>query len=88
MDEKLLRKLKKTISKSKKDQFEIGTVIRFTSGGRYTYAVIKTAIGWCTTARFENGFVNKTLTFEELTELLCKADITDIAIATDWTSLG
>jgi hypothetical protein len=79
--------LTKAVKKSRKDEFEIGTVIRFTSGGRYTYAVIKTAIGWISTARWDNGFVNKDLTFEELLEILGRSNVTDVMVSLVWLDL-
>jgi hypothetical protein len=81
-----MKKLQKAV-KSKKDTFADGTVIRFTSGGRYTYAVIKTGIGWISTARYDNGFVNKDLTFDEILEIVSRPGTTDVAVATEWTEI-
>jgi len=70
-----------------KDEFDEGTVIRFTSGGRYTYAVIKTGIGWVSTARYDGGKVAKTLDFDELLEVLGRSEVTDVAVATEWSEV-
>lgn len=83
-----MKAIKKAVSKKSKDEFEIGTVIRFTSGGKYTYAVIKTAIGWISTSRYDNGYVDKDLSFEDLLEILGRADVTEVKVATSWEDVG
>jgi hypothetical protein len=83
-----MKALRKAVGKKQKDTFEEGTVIRFTSGGKYTYAVVKTAIGWISTARYDNGYVSKDLSFEALLKILGRADVTDVAVATTWTTIG
>lgn len=81
-----IKGLRKAVSKRGKDDFPIGTVVRFTSGGMYTYAVVKTAVGWISTARQpNNGFVRQTMTYEQLVKVL--SDATNVAVATEWEAL-
>lgn len=78
--------LREAVEKAKRDTFEEGTVIRWIGGGRYTYAAIKTPIGWVSTSRYDNGFVPKTMDFETLLEVLGRADNTDVEVSTGWVS--
>lgn len=71
---------------SKTDQFPMRTVIRWTSGERYTYVVVKTPNGW-----YHSGSVNaehyvgrNPITFDDLLEILKDDRVTDIEIATHW----
>jgi hypothetical protein len=82
-----LKALRKALKSKTTDRWAEGTVIRWTSGGRYTYAAIKTAVGWYTTSGFNNGYVPKTLSYEDLIEILAKSISSDIAIATEWATL-
>lgn len=70
-----------------RDRFAIGTVIRWTASERYTYAAIKTNVGWFTTARPSNPFIKNMLTYEELEEILARPETTDAAVATAWEFL-
>lgn len=70
-----------------RDQFAIGTVIRWTASERYTYAAIKTSVGWFTTARPSNPFIKNFLAYEELEEILARPETTDAAVATAWEFL-
>lgn len=65
------------------DPFDYGDVIRWIAGGRYTYAAVKTPVGWFTTSA--NSFVPKTIDYSELVELL--AEGTDVEVATDWRKI-
>jgi len=70
-----------------RDRFAIATVIRWTASERYTYAAIKTTVGWFTTARRGNPFIKNMLTYEELEEILARPETTDAAVATTWEFL-
>lgn len=70
-----------------RDRFAIATVIRWTASERYTYAAIKTSVGWFTTARRGNPFIKNMLTYEELEEILARPETTDAAVATTWEFL-
>ena len=67
-----LKKLKKAIKDAAaEDEFEVGTVIRWTASERYQYAAVKAGNGfWYTTAEFTN-FVDKRLVYEELAMPCC-----------------
>lgn len=70
-----------------RDRFPRGTVIRWTAAERYTYAAIKTNIGWFTTSRPGNPFIKQQMNYEELQEVLSRDEVTDIAVATGWVRL-
>lgn len=70
-----------------RDQFAIGTVIRWTARERFTYAAIKTSIGWFTTARPGNPYIKNFLAYEELEEILARPETADAAVATAWEFL-
>jgi hypothetical protein len=82
-----IKALKKALKGKTTDGWELGTVIRWTAAGHYSYAALKTAIGWVTTARWNNGFVPKTVTYDELVEILSRSETTDVAVATEWASI-
>lgn len=77
--------LRKALSKVQRDQFPVGEVIRWTSADRYTYAAIKTPVGWYTTSN--NCIVEKMMDYEELVETLGRDDVTDVQIAKEWETL-
>lgn len=81
--------LRKDLKGKSTDRFRVGDVIRWTGGGRYTYAAIKTSIGWFTTARGinGNGIVAKVYDYEELVDMLAKGDATDIEVAVEWEAI-
>lgn len=70
------------------ERHPVGTVVRWTGSGTYTYAAIKTEAGWFTTAREGNPYVG--IVYLSLKDLLddldAKDDATDIAISTEWKS--
>ena len=70
-----------------RDRFPRGTVIRWTANERYTYAAIKTNVGWFTTSRPGNPFVKQQMNYEEFQEVLQREEVTDIAVATGWVRL-
>lgn len=82
-----ISKLRKAVKKRNVDDFIVGTVVRWTASNRYTYAAIKTQIGWFTTARSINSFVPQQLDYEELVEILARAETTDVAVATMWDTI-
>ena len=82
-----VKALRKAIKKARVDEFEVGTVIRWTAAGRYTYVVIKTPVGWYSTARPGNVFVPSILEFDELVEILSKAETSNVEIATSWETV-
>ena len=81
-----LKELKKALKKSRKDDFENGTVIRWVAAGRYTYAAIKTVAGWYTTSN--NYMIEKIVTYEELVEILTKSETSNVEVAVVWESVG
>lgn len=89
MAEEAIEGLRKALKKKVTDRFEVGTVVRWTGGGRYTYAAIKTSVGWFTTARGYdgNGIVAKVYEYDELVEALAKGDATNIEVATEWETV-
>lgn len=84
-----LKKLKKA-AKKRTDDFADGTVVRWTSSDRYTYAAIRTPVGWYTTARAGNPFVKQVIDFEDLLDIVARAETTNVEVATDtgWEKVG
>ena len=87
MNEEAVKRLRKDLRGKVKDRWEIGTVIRWTSNGMTSYAVLMTAAGWSTTSRYNNGYVATTVTYEELLEILSRSDSSDIRVATEWEEI-
>lgn len=85
-----MKNLRKAIEKSanKRDDFSLGTVIRWRASGRYDYAAIKTVAGWYTTARDFNTFVPQTVDWEELLEILTRSETSDVRVAVEWVDIG
>lgn len=88
MSNKAIKELRKAIRQSRRDDFADGTVLRWTSGGRYTYAAIKTAVGWFTSARPGNPFVESVLDFDGLLEVLSRPDASDVEVAVVWENVA
>ncbi len=83
-----VKALKDAVKKSAKDKFEVGTVVRWVSSGKYNYAALKTDAGWYTTARsYNNTFVDEVVTFDELLEILARSETTDVAYAETWVEV-
>lgn len=79
-----MKALRKAVKDGNKDNFDIGTVIRWLASGTYEYAVIKAGNGrWYVTGG-GNYFVKNAMTFDELLEALAKAEVTDVMVAADW----
>ena len=89
MADNAVESLRKALKKKVVDKFEEGTVIRWTAAGRYTYAAVKTSIGWFTTARGYdgNGLVAKQYEYEELLEVLARGEVTNLSVATAWEEI-
>lgn len=80
-----MKVIKKTLKKGKPDEFENGTVIRWTSGGQYTYAALKTPAGWFTTARdLPGAHVPQVVSFERLLQILQRSETSKVAVAVAW----
>lgn len=79
----------KALKKARKGSLDMptGTVIRWTSADRYTYAAVRCPAGWFTTARYPNPFVPQVVTFGELLDIIARAETTDVAVATEWESV-
>lgn len=66
------------------DPFGTGDVIKFVAYNKYCYAAIKGDNGrWFTTAL--NGGIPKTMSFNELIEVLRSNDVSSVQVATDYT---
>lgn len=79
-----LKALKKALKNKNRDDFPLGAVIRWVASGRYTYAAIKSPVGWFTTST-GNPFTPQILDFDGLVEVLSRAETTDVEYATEWT---
>lgn len=65
-----------------------GTVLRWVSSGTYTYAALKTPVGWFTTARAVPDYAQRTPQVadnRELALILCKKEVSDVMVVTEWT---
>jgi hypothetical protein len=83
--------LKKELADVKRDTFEDGTVIRWTASGRYTYAALKTPVGWFTTARAMPDSaqrVPQVVSFDQLLKILAKSETSNVEVATTWEPVG
>lgn len=83
-----MKALKSALKNKIADEFEVGTVIRWTSSGTYTYAAIKSPVGWFTTARDYNTYVPQQVTFDQLVKILQRAETTEIEVATEWQEIA
>jgi hypothetical protein len=92
------KELKRAIAKkADKDDFEVGAVVRWTmtfaDSGRldnnsYTYAAVKTPVGWVSTARYNGRTVPQTMTYDRLTTILAMSETSDIAVAFMWETIS
>ena len=83
-----MKALKSALKNKTTDEFEVGTVIRWTSSGKYTYAAIKSPIGWFTTAREYNSYVPQQLTFDQLVKVLQRAETTEVMVSDSWNVIA
>lgn len=79
----------KALRKARKGSLDMpaGTVVRWTSADRYTYAAVRCPAGWFTTARSGNVFVPQVITFAELLDIIARPETTEVAVATEWESV-
>ena len=82
-----LKALKKALKKKVIDEFKDGDVIKFTSGGKYTYVVLKAGGRWWITGVYDFFGVGRVFDFEKLLEILSDGNVTDIQVASDWVSI-
>jgi hypothetical protein len=77
-----MKQIAKAVKKSK-DEFENGTIVAWTSGGRFTYAAIKTPVGWFTTGSrnaVAAGFVEEVMSFEAILKVLRRDGTSDVRV--------
>lgn len=70
-----------------RDPFSVGDVIRWTTESGYTYAAIKTPVGWATTARESNMYVRPMYKYLDLVKMLVKRDVKTLSVSTDWRTV-
>lgn len=84
-----VKALKKVLKKKNVDEFADGTVIRFVSGGKYTYVVIKAAGFWYISSSADFFGVGQRFTYDTLVfEILARSDVTNIEVAADWVAIS
>ena len=83
-----IEKLREVLAAKVTDSFEEGDVIRWVASSTCNYAAIKTPVGWFTTASEYNGFVAQRVSWEDLLEILQRADVSAVSVATEWEHLG
>lgn len=85
-----MKTLKEALAEVKRDTFEDGTVIRWLASGRYTYAALKTPVGWYTTAKAMPDYaqrVPQVVNFEQLLNVLGKSEVSKIEVASTWVGI-
>lgn len=84
--EKATKQLKRALKGKEIDPWAEGTVIRWLSGGRYLYAVIKSNGRWWITgtAAF---YGQQVLSYLELLEILSRAGVADIQVVAEWDDI-
>jgi hypothetical protein len=83
-----MKTLRKTLKTKAEDTFEVGTVIRWKSAGRYDYAAIKAGDGrWYTTAQSYNTFVSGSYTFDAFLKYLTSSEVSEVAVSTEWATV-
>jgi hypothetical protein len=88
VSEKAVRDLKKALKNKVTDRFKTGDVIRWKAAGFYSYAAIKTPVGWYTTASNRAAaYVGQVVSFDKLLEILNRSETTDIQVATEWEDI-
>lgn len=69
------------------DRFPEGTVVRWKSGGRYTYAALKAGGRWWITGT-ANYYGGRVFDYDGLLDILGRSDVSDISAAlNNWESL-
>lgn len=69
------------------DPFAVGDVIQWTVDGGYSYAALKTPVGWYTTARESNMYVRQTYRYLDLVKMLIKREVADLKVSTGWVDV-
>lgn len=82
-----LRRAAKKAKRKRHDDTEVGTVVRWTASDKYTYAAIKTPVGWFTTARAGNPFVKQVIAFEDLLEIVADPETSEVLVAAEWQAV-
>lgn len=83
-----IKVLQEALADIKRDQFKDGDVLRWKSAGRYSYAAIRTPLGWYTTASSSGErFVPKIVQFAGLIDVLSQPSVSDIEFASEWTNI-
>lgn len=85
--EKAIKALSKALKKSA-DLFADGDVIRWvaTHGDTpYTYAAVKSPLGWYTTSRTRS--VGQVLTYTELIDVLGRFEVSAVEFSSGWTAV-
>lgn len=82
---KEIEQLKSALEDKETDPWAEGTVIRWLSGGHYFYAVIKgNGRWWITGTAVFYGQRQQVFSYQELLEILSRADVVDIQVAAEW----
>lgn len=81
-----IKGLKKALKKKVKDDFADGDVIRWKSANKYTYAVVKAGGRWWITGTAVY-YGKQIFTFDEIIEILSLSEVSEIAVASEWTNL-
>jgi hypothetical protein len=95
-----MKALRDAVKKANRDTFDVGTVIRWKASDRYDYAALKASDRydyaalkagdgqWYTTARSYNTFVPEVLKFDDLLKILTRSEVSEVAVATAWDTVG
>lgn len=80
-----MKALRDALASAKRDDFEVGTVIRWVAADRYNYAAIKTPVGWYTTATNRAAmYVGQVEDFDGLIEALSRSEVSNVEVAAVW----
>lgn len=78
-------KLRDLLADAVDDPFEPGDVIQWVATGRYSFAALKTPVGWFTTSA--TSYTPKTLTSADLFDLLARPETSNVKVATSWVQV-
>jgi hypothetical protein len=88
VDNKAIAALRKQLKAKNVDKFQTGDVIRWVAGGIYSYAAIKTPVGWYTTASTAAyRHVAQILQWDDLLDVLSRSEATEIQVAIEWEDI-
>lgn len=90
-----IKSLRKSVKKADADKFLDGAVIRWKatsgySGIKYLYAAIRAGGKWYMMGRSSGTnpyYPNSPCEYGDLTEILARGDVSDVEVASGWTSL-